>query len=43
MAIGIIGEYIGTIFAEVKKRPLYTIDSILGQMRKRDSHNLTKT
>ncbi len=43
MAIGIIGEYIGTIFAEVKKRPLYTIDSILRQMHPQDSTNFTKT
>ena len=43
MAIGIIGEYIGTIFAEVKKRPLYTVDSILGQIHARDGNHFTKT
>lgn len=26
MGIGIIGEYIGTIFSEVKRRPKYAID-----------------
>ena len=27
--LGIIGHYIGTIFNEVKKRPLYIIDEII--------------
>ena len=30
IAIGIIGEYLGRIYEEVKKRPLYIIDSTLG-------------
>ena len=29
LAIGVIGEYIGKIYAEVKHRPLYNIDTIL--------------
>lgn len=31
LAIGIIGEYIGRIFHETKKQPLYIIDTINGQ------------
>lgn len=30
IAIGIIGEYLGRIYEEVKRRPLYIIDSTLG-------------
>lgn len=33
MAIGIIGEYIGRIYAEVKNRPPYNIDEIIGNDR----------
>jgi len=29
LAIGVIGEYIGKIYAEVKHRPLYNIDTVL--------------
>jgi polyisoprenyl-phosphate glycosyltransferase len=43
MAIGIIGEYIGTIFAEVKKRPLYSIDSTLEQIHPIGTTKFTKT
>ncbi len=30
LSLGIIGEYIGRIFAEVKRRPLYLIDEFVG-------------
>ncbi len=30
LSLGIIGEYIGRIFAEVKRRPLYLIEERLG-------------
>lgn len=30
MSLGILGEYIGRIFAEVKRRPLYIVDERLG-------------
>lgn len=33
MAIGIIGEYIGRIYAEVKNRPPYNVDEIIGNDR----------
>jgi len=29
LAIGIIGEYLGNIFKEVKRRPRYLIDKVL--------------
>ena len=30
MSLGIIGEYIGRIFAEVKRRPLYVVAERVG-------------
>jgi dolichol-phosphate mannosyltransferase len=30
VTLGIIGEYIGRIYAEVKRRPLYVVEERLG-------------
>ena len=30
MALGIVGEYIGRIYDEVKRRPLYTVKETIG-------------
>ena len=31
MAMGIIGEYVGKIYKEVKRRPRYFIDAVCGE------------
>jgi polyisoprenyl-phosphate glycosyltransferase len=30
LSLGVLGEYIGRIFAEVKRRPLYLVEESLG-------------
>lgn len=35
LALGIIGEYIGLLYFEIKNRPAYVIDSINGRLRSR--------
>lgn len=41
VCIGILGEYIGRIYEEVKGRPLYTISEIVGFNNSPDSFKLT--
>jgi hypothetical protein len=36
ISVGILGEYIGRIFEEVKRRPLYIVEQQLGQGLDRD-------
>lgn len=36
MSLGILGEYIGRIFAEVKRRPLYLVETRIGQTTPRN-------
>ena len=37
LAIGVIGEYIGKIYTEVKQRPIYSIDQIVHAQASLDS------
>jgi hypothetical protein len=30
MFLGIVGEYLGRVFDEVKRRPLYLVDELIG-------------
>jgi dolichol-phosphate mannosyltransferase len=32
ISVGILGEYIGRIYNEVKRRPLYVVDKTIGQI-----------
>lgn len=36
LSIGIVGEYIGNIYVEIKQRPLYNIDENSNQELKED-------
>lgn len=36
ISLGVIGEYIGRIFTEIKQRPIYLIDKITGHYQDRD-------
>jgi dolichol-phosphate mannosyltransferase len=29
MFLGIVGEYLGSVFDEVKRRPLYVVDEVI--------------
>jgi polyisoprenyl-phosphate glycosyltransferase len=31
MVLGVLGEYLGSVFDEVKQRPLYIVDEVIGQ------------
>jgi glycosyltransferase involved in cell wall biosynthesis len=33
ICLGIIGEYVGRVFTELKPRPLYVVEEIVGQAR----------
>jgi undecaprenyl-phosphate 4-deoxy-4-formamido-L-arabinose transferase len=37
-SVGIVGEYIGRIYLEVRKRPRYVIRKILGEEENTESH-----
>ncbi|MCL1127452.1 glycosyltransferase family 2 protein [Shewanella surugensis] len=39
ISLGVIGEYIGRIFTEIKQRPIYLIDKVTGQYQRQDTPN----
>lgn len=42
ISVGILGEYIGRIYNEVKRRPLYVVDQVVGDISKPQDKKLTK-
>ena len=39
LSIGIMGEYIGRMFLEVKQRPVFLIEGVYGQYARQDRNN----
>jgi hypothetical protein len=40
MVLGILGEYLGAVFDEVKRRPLYIIDEVLAHHHREQNSSL---